>query len=288
MRLAAVLCVAGCVAVSSTAVSQPIVRELILESAHVGAQHVVVVLPPGYHDTETRYPAVLAMAGLGESVRGNRAGAWGWVEKYGAAQAMAALHRGTLTKADFLDLVTDEDLARYNAVLATEPFAGVILVCPYPPNLNKGIKQLDKYERFWFGELMPQIDATLRTTKIWGIGGISLGGLTSTHVGFGNPERFAAISSQQASVTRSRPRLVKLAAANLEALRKRRLNIATSDRDGYRKALTTFHEDLDKLGLPHRFVILRGAHNKPFVNGPGSIELLLFHDRALRGSDALP
>ncbi len=275
--------------VAATAVAgEPIVRHHVLQSAALGPQNVVLVLPPDYDSSSTRYPTVLAMAGLGESVRGNKAGAYGWVEKYGVVPAMAALHRGRLTRADFQDLVTDEALARYNAALAKEPYRGVILVCPYPPNLNKGIRQLDGYERFWFDELMPWVDAEFRTTSTWGIGGISLGGLTATHVGFGNPGKFAAISSQQASVTRSRPRLVKRAEAHLEALKSTRLNIATSHRDGYRKALTQFHEDLLRIGLPHRFVILQGAHNKPFVKGPGSLEILLFHDRALRGSDVLP
>lgn len=275
--------------VASLAVAgEPIVREVILESAHVGKQHVVFVLPPDYDSTDTRYPTVLAMAGLGESVRGNKAGAWGWVEKYGVVPAMAALHRGQLTKDDFQGLVKDDALARYNAVLAKEPYRGVILVCPYPPNLNRGIRQLDKYERFWFDELMPHVDANLRTTGQWGLGGISLGGLTAKHVGFKYPEKFAAISSQQASVKRSRPRLVRMAKEKLEALKATRVNIATSHRDGYRDALRQFHEDLDGVGLPHRFVILRGAHNKAFVKGPGSLEILLFHDRALRGSEELP
>ncbi len=267
---------------------EPIVREIVLESAHIGRQHVVLVLPPDYDTTQERYPAVLAMAGLGESVRGNKAGAWGWVQKYGVVPAMAALHRNRLTREDFQGLVSQEALAQYNGALQKDPYRGVVLVCPFPPNLNKGVAQLTQYKKFWFEELMPHVDRTVRTSGIWGLGGISLGGLTATYVGFGHPDKFAAISSQQASVRRSRPRLIRMAKENLTALQRTRLNVATSHGDGYRDALEKFHRDLDRIGLQHRFVVLRGHHNKRFVKGPGSLEILLFHDRALRGSRALP
>ena len=39
--------------------------------------------------------------------------------------------------------------------------------------------------------------------------------------------------------------------------------------------------------IPHEFRLLAGPHDYPFNRGPGGVEMLLFHDRALRGLPAL-
>ncbi len=271
---------------------QPVVMEAIIDSAFVGPQHVVFVLPPGYEASGKSYPAVLAFAGLGESVRGNRAGAWGWVEKYGVVPAMAALHRGdALTPGDFQGLIKGEALEGYNAALREVPYEGVILVCPYPPNVLKGSLERSDYERYLLDELIPYTIKHLRVPSSaggWGVDGISLGGLLSTWVGFKHPERFGAIGSQQASVNSRAQAIDKLVARNLGVLRTRRLNVATSAQDPFKEGLKAFSARLTRAGLEHRFTILPGHHDKRFVKGPGSFELLLFHDRALRGGEGMP
>lgn len=269
-----------------TADPQPLVWEVIVTSKHMGKQHLVFVLPPDYETSDAVYPAVLSFAGLGESQRGNKAGAWGWVEKYGVVPAMSALHRNALTKDDFQGLVNAEELAAYNAALQKTPYKGVVLVCPYPPR-----KSSPAYERYLFEEVIPYTKRTLRVAQDaqgWGIDGISMGGMLSTTIGLRHMERFASIASQQSSFSANAPRLKALLGDRLDALRQKRLNIATSERDPFRPSLIKLSQALDQLDVPHRFTILRGRHDKRFVKGPGSLELLLFNDRALRGSNALP
>ncbi len=272
---------------------QPQVVEVTLPSQFAGKQHVVFVLPPDYdNQPDKRYPVVLAFAGLGESKRGNKAGAWGWVEKYGVVPAMAALHRGTLTTEDFQGLIQPDELQAYNEVLAQTPYRGVILVCPWPPNVLKGRSPArPDFERFLLEELLPYTDRTLRTMPgptHRGVDGISLGGLLSTWMGVRYPEHFTAIGSQQASVG-SYPRLLdKMIREKQEVFTHKAINVATSHQDPFRKSLMAFHQRLNQAKVPHRFTVLQGRHNKRFVKGPGSVELLLFQDRALWGSGQMP
>lgn len=271
---------------------QPLVLETVIQSQFAGKQHAVFVLPPDYHTSQKTYPAVLSFAGLGESRRGNRLGAWGWVEKYGVVPAMAALHRGTITRRDFQKLVTPEELQGYQSILQTHPYQGVVLVCPYPPNiLRKRSPEMPTFERYLLEELIPYTRKHLRvgqSADLWGVDGISLGGLLSTYIGFKYPQHFRAIGSQQASVG-SYPRYLKrLARENAEVLKTRALNIATSDRDPFKKTLRGFDKTLTDMDIPHRFTVLQGNHDKRFVKGPGSMELLLFHDRALWQQGDMP
>lgn len=264
----------------------------MLQSAHVGKQHVVFVLPPDYHETQNRYPAVLTFAGLGESRRGNRAGAWGWVEKYGVVEAMAALHRTKLRHEDALGLWSDEALAAYNQVLREQPFQGLVLVCPFPPTTRRGRPPLSPaYERYLLDELLPYTQTHLRVLPPpagWGVDGISLGGLLSTWLGFRKAASFQSIGSLQGAISNASQKIRGVVNEQAGLLRQRAIQIATSKGDGYRRKLKAFHVWLGDQQIPHRFSILPGRHDKRFVKGPGSIEMLLFHDRALRGKGALP
>jgi len=267
---------------------QPEVYEATIVSRHVGKQVVVFVAPPGYGAGSARLPAVVTWAGRGESVRGNRAGAWGWVERYGVVEAMAALHRNHLTREDFQGLVGDGALEATNAALREQPYRGVLLVCPYPPHRAS---ERARYEAFVLEELIPYTKAHFRVFEAperWGVDGISLGGTLAYSLGFGHPEAFGAVGGQQAAVGAAPPAVLAAVEANRVGARGLRVNVATSARDPFRASLTTFVGHLRRLGVDARFVVLEGAHDKRFVRGPGSIELLLFQDRALWGSGAMP
>lgn len=272
---------------------QPLVRVATIQSQHAGKQHVVFVLPPDYETSQKTYPAVLAFGGYGESIRGNEAGAWGWVELYGAVGSMAALSRGRLTHADMQGLlVADADLEDYNRALAAQPWRGVVLVSPWPANnLRRKSPALPDYERFIIEELIPYTRRHLRVAQDWrgwGVDGVSLGGLLSVWFGVSYPEQFASIGSLQGSVSSYPWHIEQKIREKLSTLKTRAINVVTSRGDGFREDLLGFDKALDKLGLPHRFTLLPGAHNKVFLHGPGCAELFLFHDRALWGSGDLP
>jgi len=264
----------------------------VLDSAHAGRQHVVVVLPPGARAGE-RFPAVLLFAGLGEARLRGEAGAWGWVERYGVVEALAALHRGRLTEADLHGLGGARTVAETNAALAELPFRGLVLVCPHNPVwFARGRKATVPFERFLLEELMPWAEAHLPIRQgVWGVDGVSLGGLQSTWLGFSHPDRFAAIGSLQGAVPNIEETLHRLARRHREVLATRKLQVVTSRGDGFRAGLLDFHRWLERQGLPHRFRLLPGRHDVTFLRGRGALELLLFHERslhALGGSSGRP
>ena len=72
-------------------------------------------VPIDQHSFTLRYGVLVKkIPGLGEAKRGNRAGAWGWVEKYGLIEAIEALERGRLTEADTHGLIKDAALKAWN------------------------------------------------------------------------------------------------------------------------------------------------------------------------------
>ena len=62
-----------------------------------------------------------------------------------------------------------------------------------------------------------------------------------------------------------------------------RLRLLTTDKDYYRAALEELHAALAETGAAHDHLDLPGPHGYPFNRGPGGIEMLLWHDRVLRG-----
>jgi hypothetical protein len=43
---------------------------------------------------------------------------------------------------------------------------------------------------------------------------------------------------------------------------------------------------MTQANIAHEFKLLTGPHDYVFNRGPGAVEMLLFHDRALRGRPA--
>ena len=267
---------AGALALLAALSAPPTVTEHVLDSAFVKDQHVVVISPADA-GPDRRYPGLIALAGLGEARRGNKAGAWGWVEKYGLLPALAALERGALTEEDTHGLIKGKRLAAWNAELAKTPYRGLIIVCPFPSKSRK-------HHRFVVEELLPWAEDKVHVTPgAWGVDGISLGGGVSSVMGFENPGSFRAIGSLQGAVTQGRRPAVERAIKRYKGdWSGRHIQVITSRGDGFRPALTDFHKWLDKRRIRHNFEVLPGRHDKAFVRGPGALKMLMFHDRALR------
>jgi len=67
-----------------------------------------------------------------------------------------------------------------------------------------------------------------------------------------------------------------------------RLRLLTSDADFYREAIEGLHAALSKAGAAHDHLFMPGPHAYRFNRGPGAIEMLLWHDRVLRGEAPEP
>jgi hypothetical protein len=60
-----------------------------------------------------------------------------------------------------------------------------------------------------------------------------------------------------------------------------KLRLLTSREDYFHNAITSLSAAWRFAGVAHDFADLPGPHDYVFNRGPGSIELLLWHDRAL-------
>jgi len=243
-----------------------------------------VTLPPDYFSNPTKtYPMVVVFGGAGESVKPPRSGALAWMHYYKMDEAIRSLERANLEAGDFRGLVTPEELKRFNRVLNEHPYRGVIVACPYSPPLSLG-RAVDHpdYEGYITEELMPALTSHYRVShgKV-GIDGVSNGGARSMYYGFKYPQMFVAIGSVQGSFGPFMDVYEELIQKNSGMLKKKAIQLITSDRDSMRTSVQHMHELLRRYNIPHRYVQMTGPHDYVFNQGPGSIGLLVFHDSML-------
>jgi hypothetical protein len=269
-------------------------KELEFASSPVGPEKAVAVIPQWGREGE-RFPVLVALHGRGEAVRGVEVGAHGWLRDYELGRAITRLRSPPLTRDDFRGLVDDARLARLNASLAERPFRGLIVVCPWLPDLfTSNRTNLDAalpYGRFVTEQLLPRVLAetpALAERASTGIDGVSLGGRVALVVGFAHASRFGAVGTLQAAIQESEPLAIARRArdAALDAAGSR-LRLVTSDQDYFRGAIGQLHLALNTEGVEHEYLVIPGPHDYAFNRGPGGVEMLLWHDRVLRGEASL-
>jgi hypothetical protein len=263
-------------------------RTLDFPTTAVGRMSVVVVVPERAPDE--RFPVLIALHGRGETLRGPTRGARGWVDDYALPRATARLARPPLTEVDFERFIQPERLGLLNRELAQQPYRGLIVVCPYLPDVlsaNDPFNGATPLAKFLVDELLPRIHAetpALGTPASTGIDGVSLGGRAALAVGLLRPESFGAVASLQAALDPQNAN--DLASRTLRARAKNpklTLRLLTSDGDYYLGALTSIHANLLRANIEHDYVVVSGPHSYAFNRGPGVLEMLIYHDRVLRG-----
>ncbi|MEB2310574.1 MAG: alpha/beta hydrolase-fold protein [Sorangiineae bacterium] len=261
-------------------------------STPAGPIDVVVAVPA--HTSGEKLPVVIALHGRGEAFKGPARGARGWLDDYGLLAAERRLRAPPLTRAGLEGMADDARLARMNESLSRRPFRGVIVVCPYTPDVladGRPFSAVAPFTEFVKETLLPRVrrDApALAEPAATGIDGVSLGGRVALLTGLALPELFGVVASEQAAFdSADAPELARLA---VEARRRRpslKLRLLTSDRDYFLRPNRAISRALTDAGVPHEFVEIPGTHSYEFNRGPGAVELLLFHDRALRGEPPL-
>ncbi|MGD9819353.1 MAG: alpha/beta hydrolase [Desulfomonilaceae bacterium] len=251
-----------------------------IKSKHFYDAICAVSLPKDYYDNPTtNYPMVLAFGGAGECAKSPQQGALAWISYYKADEAAHALASNNLKSSDFRELVTPEQLKKFNRSLHRTPYQGVILVCPYSPLLgaNPGFENSD-YEKYIMEELIPALKKHYRidVSRI-GVDGVSMGGARSMYYGFKYPEVFSRIGSVQAAVGPFMELYSQLIRTNGEKIRRNSIQIVSSDGDIFLKSVENFSSMLNTVKINHNLLILKGPHDYIFNQGPGSIALLAFH-----------
>ena len=244
---------------------------------------------PIAHSPEERFPVLVAFHGRGESVKGSRRGSRGWIDDYGLSRAIARLAAPPLRAEDFESFVTDERLARFNAALGERPYAGLIVVCPFLPDVLKGARAFEEagpLADFVVDVLLPRVYAKTPaqgTPATTGIDGVSLGGRASLLVGLTRPQAFGSVGALQAALDpKELSRFSALAVRAATQNPALRLRLLTSDEDYFRKENQRLSVLLARGGVAHELLRVVGTHSYRFNRGPGSLEMLVFHDRALR------
>jgi len=270
-------------------------KELVFDASPVGPEKAVAIVP-GWGAPGQRFPVLVALHGRGESVRGVDVGAHGWLHDYELGRTIARLRSPPLTREDFKGFVDDARLARINASLAERPFRGLIVVCPWVPDLftDRDRTNLDAalpYGRFVVEQLLPRAQAetpALRERDATGIDGVSLGGRVALVVGFAHADRFAALGTLQAAIQESEPAILARRARDaVTDAQKLHLRLVTSDQDYFRGAIGQLHLALESERVEHEHMVIPGPHDYAFNRGPGGVEMLLWHDRILRGEPGL-
>jgi pimeloyl-ACP methyl ester carboxylesterase len=234
-------------------------------------------------------PLLVAFHGKGETVD-ETMGVRAWLDRYGLGSSYARLLATPVVAIDKKATHwTAARLAAVNEELLLRPFGGLAVACPFTPDVFKlGGRGalLDDYARWVTDEVVPRArreTAILEGERHVGVDGVSLGGFVSLEVFLRRPERFGAWGSVQGALGGMGPgRYARAIAAALERVGPRKLHLETSLGDVYRVDTEGLSRALTKLAVAHDFVAPPGWHNQPFLRDSGTLEMLLWHDRALR------
>jgi enterochelin esterase-like enzyme len=264
----------------------------VWDKTPVGPMQAVVLLPE--RTADQRFPVLITMHGKGEALKGVKRGARGWPDDYLIEDAIARLAKPPLTNNDMEGLADPARLRRINESLSGTPYRGLIVVCPYTPDIlqgNKPFSAASPLARFLVDELVPRVKKetpALESAKAFGIDGVSLGGRASLLVGLERPEAFGAVAGLQAAFdSADAPELARRAKAAREKNPDLRFRFLTTDDDYFVGANKAIARAFAEAGIPNQLLVIPGPHDYAFNRGPGAYEMLLFHDRALRGEATL-
>ncbi len=263
------------------------------EVLEFGAEGRAVVVVPSWTPAEQPLPVLVALHGRGEAQKGSALGVLGWPRDYAMLRAMDRLCKPPLTAVDFEGLVEPARLDQINRELAARPFGGLIVVCPYLPDLDLRIQPakpdpVAPYADLVIAKVLARVRSRYRvgsSAASVGIDGVSLGGAVALRVGLANPAFFGATGSLQAAIRADEiPMYTAMAVRARSSHPSLNLRLVTSHADYFREAITRMSHAWRAAGVEHEFADVPGPHDYPFNRGPGAIEMLLWHDRKLARS----
>ena len=245
-----------------------------------------VVIVPSWAKPGEKLPVLIALHGRGEANKGPVEGVMGWPRDYALLRAIERVCAPPITSADLEGFVDPKRLADLNAGLAANPFTGLVVVCPYLPDVDlRKPAPMKEYGRYLLETVLPRVRAELPVSSspaATGIDGVSLGGAVALRVGLGNPEVFGAVGTLQAALGEDQvtefTELAKSARAKNASLK---LRLLTSKDDYFRGAIAHTSASWKAAGIEHDYADIPGPHDYPFNRGPGAIEMLIWHDRML-------
>jgi pimeloyl-ACP methyl ester carboxylesterase len=245
------------------------------------------VVVPTWGGPDARFPVVVALHGRGEAVKSPVDGALGWPRDYALVRAIDRVRAPPLRDADYEGLAEPARMADANAALARRPFGGLVIVCPWLPDVRQAsTADVTPFARFLLDVLLPRVrreTPALATPEATGIDGVSLGGVIALRIGLTYPEAFAAVGGIQPAFGDGQNSEWTAVAQEARAKRPaQRLRLLTSHDDYFHDVVVGVDRAWSAAGIAHEFADVVGPHDYVFNRGPGSLELLFWNDRALR------
>ncbi len=245
-----------------------------------------VVVVPTWGGPQARFPVLVALHGRGEAVKAPADGAMGWPRDYAMVHAIDRVRAPPLLETDYLGFADASRVREANASLAARPYGGAVVVCPWLPDLRPpATGDLADYAHYVRDTLLPRVrhdTPALATPEATGIDGVSLGGAAALRIGLTCPETFGAVGGIQPALAGAQDAdWTALAQAARAARPDMKLRVLTSHEDYFRDAIVGVSRAWRAAGIAHDFADVPGPHDYVFNRGPGSLELLLWHDRML-------
>jgi len=225
--------------------------------------------------------------GLGETVD-ERLGVRAWLDRYGLQSALARLRCPPVSRTSHRDDWGD-GIARVNVELAAQPYRGLVVACPFTPNVQRQDDPraaLDAYAG-WIADIVvprARLEApVLGDAAHTHLDGCSLGGFVGLEVFLRRPEAFGQWGGVQAALSRAHaPGYADRLAATIARTGPRPLHLETSEGDPFRAANEALAAALTSRGVPNELLVLPGPHDQPWLRESGTLEMLLWHDRLPR------
>lgn len=232
-------------------------------------------------------PLLVALHGRGESGRGLEVGAKAWRDDYNLDKIDARLRAGSLTSADLGDFVVEKRLGEINTSLKNSGFEGVVVACPYTPDLkDRSAQGAAPFAQFIRESLLPKVRSEskcLEARESTGIDGVSMGGRLALLVGFLHSDIFGAVGALQPAIKVEEAEMFAGMAKRASFGKKLAIRLVSSEGDPFLAAVRALSKALDDVQVKHELVVTPGPHDYAWNRGPGSAEMLLWHERILRG-----
>jgi len=246
-------------------------------------QRALLLAPP----SSRPLPVLIALHGRGESGRGLDVGARAWRDDYGLDKLDEDLRTGSLTTANFGEMVRPERLSRIHQSLKKDAYEGLVVACPYTPDLkDRSANGSAPFARFIRESLLPRVQSESKcqsTRDATGIDGVSMGGRLALLVGFLHADVFGAVGALQPAIKVEEAPMFASMAKRATHTKKLAIRLVSSDEDPFLAAVRALSKAMEDLSVPHDLVVTPGPHDYAWNRGPGGVEMLLWHERVLRG-----
>jgi enterochelin esterase-like enzyme len=253
------------------------------------SRRAVVLVPRGL-SPEQRVPVLVLLHGLGETSN-ETAGVRAWIDRYGLVTSHARLLRPPVTAETGRGDLLPERARQINDDLAARPFDGrAVIVCPFTPNVSRlpdPPRALDRLAAWMADVLLPEVRKRApadESPAATGLDGCSMGGYIGLEIFLRKPALFGAWGGVQSALREAgAPRWADRIAEALKTAGPRRLHLETSRGDPFYAANVALSRELKQRGVAHDLLVLPGPHDQPWLREAGTLEMLLWHDRALQG-----